>query len=180
MLLDMKDIRPYSLRIATPADAEVIARHRALMFRDMGAVTQEESIQIFDASISWLERLLTAEEYVAWLVQLGDDPVAGAGIHLREAGPVPGCHRIGRWGHMMNVYTAEAHRRRGLARLLVQEILQWSAQNHLDQLTLAASESGRSLYRSLGFIPTEDMRLPRRLLGSMREGNADPSTVQSA
>jgi len=159
---------PYSLRLALPQDAEVIARHRALMFLDMGSVTQEESDQLFAASLPWLQRILATGDYIAWLALQQDEVVAGGGIYLREIGPVPGCYRTGRWGHIMNVYTVETHRRRGLARLLMQTILEWSANNHLDHVTLAASEEGRPLYEALGFIPTADMKLPK-LIASLNE-----------
>jgi len=158
----MTTIKPlYSLRLALPQDAEVIARHRALMFLDMGSVTQEESEQLFAASVPWLQRILATGDYIAWLALHHGDVVAGGGIYLREVGPVPGCYRVGRWGYIMNVYTAEAHRRRGLARLLMQTILEWSADNHLDHITLAASEEGKPLYETLGFVPTTDMKLPK-------------------
>ena len=87
-----------------------------------------------------------------------DEIVAGGGIHLRETAPVPGCCRKGRGGHIVNVYTVEAHRRRGLACFLMRTILERSMCNRLDQITLTASDSGRPLYESLGFVPTHDMR----------------------
>jgi GNAT superfamily N-acetyltransferase len=151
----------YSLRMALPSDAEVIARHRALMFRDMDSITQEDSDKLFTAGVPWLQGILTTGDYIAWLALQQDEVVAGGGVYVREIGPVPGCYRTGRWGHIMNIYTEEAHRRRGLARLLMQTILEWCANNHLDHVTLAASEEGRPLYETLGFIPTTDMKLPK-------------------
>jgi GNAT superfamily N-acetyltransferase len=128
------------------------------MFRDMNAVSEQESEELFAASLPWLEHVLGAGEYVGWLVLFDDEIVAGGGIHLRDTAPVPGCYRQGRGGHIMNVYTVEAHRRRGLARFLLQTILEWGACNRLDHITLTASDAGRPLYESLGFVPTNDMR----------------------
>src|ERR1700733_2649603 len=68
---------PYSSRLALPADAEVIARHRARMFRDMNAVTEQESEELFAASLPWLKHVLGAGEYVGWLVLFDDEIVAG-------------------------------------------------------------------------------------------------------
>jgi len=39
----------YSLRLALSADAEVIARHRVIMFRDMKALTEGKSNKVFTA-----------------------------------------------------------------------------------------------------------------------------------
>ncbi len=147
--------------MALVKDAGTIARHRALMFRDMGLVTQEESDNILLASLPWFEQLIARGEYVGWLVQMGAETVAGGGIHLRETGPMPGCYRTGTCGHIANIYTEQAHRRHGIARLLLKKILEWGALNRVDQLTLSPSDEGRRLYESFGFIPTFDMRLPR-------------------
>ena len=152
----------YSLRMALPSDAEVIARHRALMFLDMDSITLEESDKLFTASVPWLQHILATGEYISWLAhQHDEDVVAGGGIYIREIGPVPGMYRTGRWACIMNVYTEKAHRRRGLARLLMQTMLEWCASNHLDHVTLSASDEGRPLYETLGFIPTKDMKLPK-------------------
>jgi hypothetical protein len=45
----------------------------------------------------------------------------------------------------------------------METILEWSAKNHLDQITLTASEEGRPLYQSLGFISAKDMKFAGRL-----------------
>ena len=156
------DPTQYSLRSASPSDAEMIARHRALMFLDMVTLSEEEAEQLFTSSVPWFNRLLATREYLGWLALWQGEVVSGGGIHLREMGPIPGCPRLGRWGHIANVYTAPTHRRRGLARLLMKTILEWSDINQLDRLTLTASEDGTPLYEALGFTFTADMHLAAR------------------
>lgn len=148
------------IRLATLDDAAIIARHRASMFLDMGAVSSEESEDIFAATEPWTAQLLSRGEYVGWLVEENGDVLAGGGIYLRELSPSPGCLRVGRWGHIANVYTVPTHRRRGIARSLLREMLQWCKDQSIDLVTLAASDEGRPLYESLGFVGTSDMRLP--------------------
>jgi GNAT superfamily N-acetyltransferase len=154
--------KDYEIRLATRCDAEVIARHRGLMFLDMGVVCRDESEQIRDATESHIRELLDTNQYVGWLVTKNEAVVAGGGIHLRELLPFPGCCRLGRWAYVVNVYTEEAYRRQGLARLVMSAILQWCEDHGIDQITLAASDAGRPLYESLGFVPTTDMKLPRK------------------
>lgn len=131
------------------------------MFFDMSAVSHEESEELFVATGPWTAQLLLRGEYVGWLVEEHANVIAGGGIYLRELPPSPGCLKVGRWGHIANVYTAPAHRRRGIARCLMGEILQWCTDHPIDLVTLAASDEGRPLYESLGFVGTSDMRLPR-------------------
>ena len=69
----------------------------------------------------------------------------------------------GQWrGNILNVYTEPEHRRRGIARALMQIALEWCASNDVDAVILHASAEGSALYASLGFAPTNEMRLIRR------------------
>jgi len=157
----MLDRSDYAIRFAQLQDVNTIARHRAWMFRDMDSVNEEECQQLLEVSTPWLVSVIERGEYVGWLVEYEGEVVAGGGILLMDLGPRPGWFRMGRGGHIVNIYTEAAHRRRGLARRLMEEILAWCAEQKLDQVTLAASDEGRPLYESLGFVATNDMRLVR-------------------
>lgn len=150
----------YSFRCAEEQDAETIAMHRACMFRDMGSISDAEANLLFQASIPWFEGLLAAGRYKGWLAMCGQEVVSGGGIHILDLPPMPDCCQGGRCGNIVNVYTVPSHRRRGLARSLMNHILAWADTQHFDRLTLTASVDGRPLYESLGFIPTAEMRLP--------------------
>jgi GNAT superfamily N-acetyltransferase len=151
----------YVVRTAAADDAQIIARQRALMFRDMGSVSEDELELLRRASQPWLSANLTAGDYIGWFVEHSKTVVAGCGIHLRELAPVPGCYRIGRWAHIANLYTDPANRRRGLARRLMRTMLDWCMSHGIDHVTLSASDEGRPLYESLGFEPTSDMKLSK-------------------
>jgi GNAT superfamily N-acetyltransferase len=149
----------YCLRGATEADAGVIAEQRARMFFDMGLVSAEEARLLAEAARPWLLGLIERGEYVGWVMESGEAVVAGGGLHLRELGPVLGCLRVGRAAHLVNVYTAPAWRRLGLARRVMEAMLGWCAAEGIDQVTLSASEEGRGLYEALGFVKGAEMRL---------------------
>jgi GNAT superfamily N-acetyltransferase len=57
------------------------------------------------------------------------------------------------------MFTEPEHRRRGLARLLMDTIVTWCRAEGLRFLYLHASDEGRPLYQSLGFVPSNEMRL---------------------
>lgn len=149
----------YQVRLAVPDDAEVIARHRAQMYSDMRAVNDQDCERLREASQPYLRAMLESEQYMGWLVEDFSGVVAGAGVSFRELAPYPGCYRTGRLASIGNLYTVPTHRRRGLARMLMETVLHWCDEHGIDQITLSASEQGRPLYQSLGFVPTEEMRL---------------------
>jgi GNAT superfamily N-acetyltransferase len=149
----------YSLRSAALEDSLIIARHRASMFMDMGLLQSDEASELTCAAESWLPRLIARGEYVGWLFECDGHVIAGAGALLRQQGPVPGCLRPGKSAHIVNVYTERPYRRKGLARRLMGTALEWCRANQVDHVTLSASAEGRSLYESLGFRSTPEMKL---------------------
>jgi GNAT superfamily N-acetyltransferase len=151
----------YGIRTATIDDAGTAARHRATMFLNMGAVTPDQAEVLRSESERWLSGLLAKGEYVGWLCHQGEAIVAGAGVLLHEMGPRPGCFRVGRAAHVVNVYTEPDHRRRGLARKLMLTVLDWCAEQRIDQVTLTASKDGKPLYETLGFELVSEMKLRR-------------------
>jgi GNAT superfamily N-acetyltransferase len=152
----------FTIRKAEPHDSGIIAHHRAAMFRDMGLVPTGTEFELLrEASESWLASALTANQYVGWFVLDESDIAAGGGVLIREQFPVPGCYRVGRWAHVMNVYTEPEYRRRGWARRLMRTILEWCEAEEINHVTLTASDEGRPLYESLGFRQAPEMRLAK-------------------
>jgi GNAT superfamily N-acetyltransferase len=107
----------------------------------------------------WLREHMSEGDYLAWLITAPDGTLAaGAGLWLMDWPP----HMIGkgaRRGNILNVYTHPDFRRRGLARELMKAALAWCGENGVDTVILHASPEGRTLYESMGFSPTNEMRL---------------------
>lgn len=155
----------FALRAATAADAAILARHRAEMFRDMGMLPEQIYQPLFDASRRFFQGAIPSGEYVGWLLSPaahGADIVAGAGLQLRRVLPHPdpggGAVIAGPQAVVLNVYTEPGWRRRGCAALLMRHILDWADANGVRSLVLHASRDARQLYEKLGFVPTNEMR----------------------
>lgn len=156
------------IRLATTADVPIIAHHRVRMFAEMKVLPWHLREQLFRQTSEYLEQAIPSGEYVGWLASVRGRPyeiVAGAGVQLRPVLPHPvrRCGRVvltgGVQALVLNVFTARAWRRRGVARLLMDEVLAWTQSNNIETLVLHASEDGRQLYEELGFQPTNEMRL---------------------
>jgi GNAT superfamily N-acetyltransferase len=153
-----------AIRRASIGDAPIIARHRVEMFRDMGQVPSGElADRLLIASTAALASALAEGSYIGWLAfDEQDQVVSGVGVHIKPQLP--------RFTHdgtrvatspvplVVNVYTEADWRRRGIAKALMNTVLQWSAAQGCDRVVLHASDAGRPLYRSLGFVATNEMR----------------------
>lgn len=157
----------FAIRPATPADIDIIARHRAAMFRDMGAAAPELTEEIAAVTRAYLTEAMPRGEYIGWLASPAGEPhsvVAGAGVQLRRVLPFPRRPpsppgvAAGRQGIVVNVYTETPFRRRGVAREVMVAVLAWARAQKLDSLVLHAAPEGRRLYESLGFVATNEMR----------------------
>src|SRR5262249_9210650 len=157
----------FTVREATVADAAVIARHRAEMFRDMGRLPPPLYPVLMSAGSRYLADALATGEDAGWVGAPGDTPgrvAAGAGLRRRRVRPHPtgGADGVvlaeGRQGIVLNVFTERPWRRRGLARLLMEHVLVAARRRGLDSLVLHASDEGRALYEQLGFVATNEMR----------------------
>lgn len=150
----------YSIRLARVDEAAIIARHRSAMFRDMGELSAAHVPVMETSMVPWFAERLRTSEYVGWFVESDAGIVAGAGVLLRDLWATQRTLVPGRNAHVGNVYTEASHRRLGLARLLMETILDWCAEHAIDVVTLSASPEGRPLYEQLGFAAdTRAMRM---------------------
>lgn len=65
-------------------------------------------------------------------------------------------HPSGERAHLMNVYTEKDYRRRGIARQLVNMLIEDARVHGATEISLDATESGRPLYESVGFKASEE------------------------
>jgi GNAT superfamily N-acetyltransferase len=159
----------FQIRFVTIADAEVIGWHRARMFQDMGMVPDDLFDSLRAKSAEWVRTALASGEYTGWLVphpEHTENIIAGAGVVLQEIPPIPLLRASGETisydkgqALIVNVFTEPGWRRRGLARLLMERIIEWCHEQDIESVVLHSSEDGRALYEQLGFIQTSEMRL---------------------
>lgn len=144
----------YTLRQATPDDAETIAAQRVSMFCETRPVAADVEVSLRATLPDLLRGTLESGQYVGWLVEHDSAGViAGAGVMIRWQLPrtetlVP-CEAL-----IVNVYVAPEHRRQGLARRMMDIALKWAREQGIERVALHASSMGRPLYEALGFVPS--------------------------
>jgi GNAT superfamily N-acetyltransferase len=138
-----------------------MVRHRIGMFADMGTII--DAVQVEAAFRRWLVEMMPAGVYRAWVAETSvDNPtgdgsrggiVSGGGTTILPWPPGPSWVG-GRIAYVYNVYTEPAHRRRGLARLIMDAIHDWCREQGILVVGLNASPDGLPLYDKLGYKPT--------------------------
>jgi GNAT superfamily N-acetyltransferase len=107
----------------------------------------------------YVRRALADGSYRGWLaVTSAGRVVAGGGLITHEWPATPR-NTDTQHAYILNLYTEPEYRKRGIARCIMNAILDCCRAEGLHSVSLHASEFGRRLYVSMGFEPTNEMRL---------------------
>ena len=147
------------IRAAHLDDLKHIVHHRLAMFEEMGFRDPVVLRQVEESSREYFSRALNGGNYMAWLAEGSDGGiVGGGGIVIADWPGYPG-ESLAKRAWILNMYTEPPARGRGIAKQLLNVILDWCRANGFRTVSLHASPAGRALYESAGFQPTNEMRL---------------------
>lgn len=150
-----------TIREATLADIPEILRQRRAMYIDMRYTDDGDLQAMVKATASYLANAMSEGSFHAWLACESSRSVAGGAVVCSPWPAHPDdlqCRRA----TILNVYTDSAYRRRGLARALMQTMIDWCRREGFARVSLHASDDGRHLYEALGFEAGNEMRLNLR------------------
>jgi GNAT superfamily N-acetyltransferase len=152
---------PCTIRPTRPDELALVLYHRRQMFIEMGSTDVPALDEMERASQTVFGEALRSGTYRGWFAEAEGQVIAGGGVLLVPFQPSPREPRATR-PYIVNVYTERPYRRRGLARRLMEEMVSWCRGQGYAGVSLHATDEGRPLYASLGFAPTNEMRLRLR------------------
>lgn len=144
-------------------DLKHVVHHRRAMFEEMGYRDSATLEGVDKASREYFSQALHAGAYVGWLAEESSRQkvVGGGGVVIAPWPGFPGENRAERaW--ILNMYTNPEVRRLGVAKRLLEMMIDWCRKQGYSTVSLHASAAGRPLYESMGFEPTNEMRLNLR------------------
>jgi GNAT superfamily N-acetyltransferase len=128
------------------------------MFNEMGRLPELEMVSFEREVEPIILAAIRGGTYRPWFVEdTSGNIIAGGGIQLRPLLPRPECRQAPE-AIILNMYVQPAHRRRGLARRLLEAMLDWCRSQNIVRIVLHPSDQGRPLYESMGFQPTGELR----------------------
>ncbi|SEW18421.1 GNAT family N-acetyltransferase [Chitinophaga arvensicola] len=111
----------------------------------------------------YLTEHLSKNNYVNWFAEIEGKVVASAGIVFYNQPPL--YHNLeGKVAYILNVFTLPEFRRKGIAKALLEKILEEAKARNTGKVSLHTSKDGRLLYEQFGFVAGDNemtCQLPR-------------------
>jgi GNAT superfamily N-acetyltransferase len=146
------------IRQARVEDLDTLLRHRIGMYEAMGVGNDTSRKEMAVATARVLPQAFAEGWFRGWLAEVAGKVVAGGGVVVTPWLSHPRdliCRKV----TVLNVFTDPQYRRKGIARQLMQTILDWCRHEGFAEVFLHASHEGRPLYESLGFESGNEMKL---------------------
>ena len=148
-------------RKATIGDVDLLTKIRIEVLRAANGLSDDADMtEVEHQSYEYYQKALRDGTHTAYLAFDGDRFAGAGGISYYQV--MPTFHNpSGNKAYIMNMYTRPEYRRQGIARRMLDILINDAKARGISFITLEATMMGRSLYESAGFVPMKDeMILP--------------------
>ncbi len=135
-------------RKLTERDLDSFIRLRIAQLREEGAT---EDLDLTPALLDYYLRHLADGTFVSWLALDGDRIIGTSGMSFVEKPPYFSCP-TGRIGLLSSMYTDPDYRRRGIAKKLLNRVVEEARSYGCGAVQITASDMGVLLYTDFGFV----------------------------
>ena len=146
----------YEYKKATIEDIDELVRTRIIVLRAVNKLSDDVDMSVVEKeSYEYYKRALETGEHITYLVYDNGTFIGAGGVSFYQV--MPTYHNpTGKKAYIMNMYTAPEYRRKGLAIHTLDLLVKDAREQGVSQITLEATEMGRSLYEKYGFVKMED------------------------
>jgi GNAT superfamily N-acetyltransferase len=136
---------------ATTNDLSALVENRILFMLELSGKQELNAIQVLRGQMTKYFSKATADNTCISFLAKCEGHVAGIGsIHFRE---MPGNFKnpSGKWGYIMNMYTAPAYRRKGICKHILHLLIEEALKMGITAFELHATKEGELVYLQNGF-----------------------------
>ena len=146
----------YEYKKATIADIDELVRTRIIVLRAANKLSNNVDMSLVKKeSYEYYKSALETGGHIAYLVYDNEIFIGAGGVSFYQV--MPTYHNpTGKKAYIMNMYTAPAYRRQGIAFHTLDLLVKVIRKQGVSQITLEATEMGRPLYEKYGFVKMED------------------------
>ncbi|OLS16332.1 MAG: N-acetyltransferase [Promethearchaeota archaeon CR_4] len=132
---------------------------RRIMFQSMGYNNPDDLNAHDHSATQYLLKTIPSGEFHGWLATTFDGKNVGSGGVVIDQHPPSPVNLTGKIGYIMSIITLPEYRGKGIARQIMEVIIDWLKGQKIQVVELHATEMGRQLYASMGFLDTNVMRM---------------------
>ena len=150
-------------RKASVRDLPLLVRTRLIVLRAANGLPEDADLSaLTESTRAYYERALADGAHAAYLVLDGEEFVGAGGISFYEV--LPTCDNpSGQKAYIMNLYTAPAYRRQGIAHRTLSLLMDVARERGVTSVALEATDMGRPLYEAYGFrAAAHEMEWPKQ------------------
>jgi ribosomal protein S18 acetylase RimI-like enzyme len=141
-----------NIRKATDADLDVVMSIRIEMLKVVNRLSEDT---LFDQELIDNTREYYRGSNHTTVLAIDHEVIGCATICYIKILPTHD-HPSGKRAHIMNVYTRSNYRRQGIALRMMKMLIEEARQKGVSEISLDATEAGRPLYESCGFVKSEE------------------------
>ena len=160
----------------TEKELDIFINMRINQLREEGA---EEEIDLKPALMDYYIRHMADGTFVSWLAVDGEKIIGTSGMSFVEKPPYFGCPS-GRMGLLSSMFTDPNYRRRGIARELLDRVVEEAREYGCGTIQITASDLGVKLYTAYGFVHNGNfMQLLRESESSEKDDYSNDHTLNN-
>ena len=146
----------YEYKKATIEDINELVRTRIIVLRAVNKLSDDVDMSVVEKeSYEYYKRALETGEHITYLVYDNGTFIGAGGVSFYQV--MPTYHNpTGKKAYIMNMYTAPEYRRKGIAIHTLDLLVKDAREQGASQITLEATEMGRSLDEKYGCVKMED------------------------
>ena len=131
----------------TEKELETFIEMRINQLREEGA---QEDFDLKPALRDYYDRHMSDGTFVSWIATENNSIIGTSGMSIVEKPPYFGCPS-GKIGLLSSMYTNPAYRRKGIAKELLDRVVDEARQKGCGTVQITASDMGVKLYTAYGF-----------------------------
>lgn len=121
----------------------------------MNIKDENKDEEVRESLFEYFSTSIPKDEFIAWFAADGDKIIATSGLSFYRR-PPSYKNIVGKGAYIMNMYTIPSYRGKGIAKLLFSKVIEEAKAKGYSHFSLHATEMGRPIYKTFGFMESED------------------------
>ena len=136
---------------ATSSDIHDLVEKRIQFSIEFSGEQPEETIEALRIQLNtYLSKALVNQTCISFIAKAGGQAVGIGTLHIREM-PANFKNMSGKWGYIMNMYTAPEFRRKGICKQILHLLVEEGSRMGIEAFELHATQVGEMVYKNNGF-----------------------------